>query len=184
MALSFDGSKNVKIKTDSAFAFKLKSFAGIKRIVILADDLSLVEEGLLCAREILVKADKVVTDAELNDTFLGSHEIHHIDGQPYSKWIPPQWWPQTPTAIFLGCPKPGLDERLLRCLCKYAVLDDSQANDRKSLPHDKLPDGSFFILGDNKDMAFSKKILEISDYVRGEILKLNSPFTEWIENTI
>ena len=42
------------------------------------------------------------------------------------------------------------------------MLDDSLADDRKMLPHDKLPDGSFFILGDNNDMAFSNRISEKS----------------------
>ncbi len=175
------GDVSIKITRQSDFAMMLTNIAGIKRIVVLADEESIVKNGLSCAREILIKKGTAVADAELNDSFLGSYEIEYIDGLPFSNWIPPKWWPQKPTAIFLGCPRPDLNEKIVRCLCKYAVLDDSQSRDRSDLPYDKIPDGSFFILGDNLARDFSKRILGITYYASGEILILKQPYTETVE---
>lgn len=158
--------------------------AGIKRLVFLCGTKEENARGIEVAKEILKERKIKYIDLEFEKSktaeLFGEYKEVRIDNMVYSEWCPPRWWPKVPTAILCHSLDSTTDIKALRKLCDMAVITD--IDDRKVLPKEKLPDGSFFVIQDNEDGAVIEHISSISDDVAGEILKLSPPFEKEAES--
>lgn len=104
----------------------------------------------------------------------GGDELVYVDGQPFTKTVPPDYWPDKDRRKMIVVD--GLDSSastdLLQAFVHVAALD-GYYDDRSHLPEDRLPDGSGFVFLAGNDFPFSR-LDSISQRRREEYMEFDA----------